>query len=83
MEEIYDKWSACKMGIEEQGQICVMIHSGSRGFGHQVATGYFDFTTLFPTVKYPYFFASFVRRCFDISKNFRENHSETIRDMMK
>lgn len=28
------------MGIEEKGQICVMIHSGSRGFGHQVATGY-------------------------------------------
>nr|CAI5828698.1 unnamed protein product [Callosobruchus analis] len=26
------------MGIEEKGQICVMIHSGSRGFGHQVAT---------------------------------------------
>lgn len=27
------------MGIEEVGQVCVMIHSGSRGFGHQVATG--------------------------------------------
>lgn len=27
------------MGIEEKNQICVMIHSGSRGFGHQVATG--------------------------------------------
>lgn len=26
------------MGIEEKGQVCVMIHSGSRGFGHQVAT---------------------------------------------
>lgn len=26
------------MGIESTGQICVMIHSGSRGFGHQVAT---------------------------------------------
>lgn len=30
------------MGIEEKGQICVMIHSGSRGFGHQVATGFFQ-----------------------------------------
>lgn len=30
------------MGIEEKGQICVMIHSGSRGFGHQVATGLLD-----------------------------------------
>lgn len=38
VDEIYDKWAACKMGIEEKGQICVMIHSGSRGFGHQVAT---------------------------------------------
>jgi tRNA-splicing ligase RtcB len=26
------------MGIEEKGQVCIMIHSGSRGFGHQVAT---------------------------------------------
>lgn len=26
------------MGIDFIGQICVMIHSGSRGFGHQVAT---------------------------------------------
>ena len=38
VDEIYDKWAACKMGIEEKGQVCVMIHSGSRGFGHQVAT---------------------------------------------
>lgn len=29
------------MGIENVGQICVMIHSGSRGFGHQVATGFY------------------------------------------
>ena len=26
------------MGIDRIGQICVMIHSGSRGLGHQVAT---------------------------------------------
>jgi tRNA-splicing ligase RtcB len=26
------------MGIEAEGQVCVMIHCGSRGFGHQVAT---------------------------------------------
>ena len=38
VDEIYDKWAASKMGIESKGQICVMIHSGSRGFGHQVAT---------------------------------------------
>lgn len=38
VDEIYDKFTASKMGIEEKGQVCVMIHSGSRGFGHQVAT---------------------------------------------
>jgi len=38
VDEIYDKFAATKMGIERKGQVCVMIHSGSRGFGHQVAT---------------------------------------------
>ncbi|CAK9303986.1 unnamed protein product [Gordionus sp. m RMFG-2023] len=38
VEEIFDKHSAAKMGIEHVDQVCVMIHSGSRGFGHQVAT---------------------------------------------
>ena len=26
------------MGISKPGQVCMMIHSGSRGLGHQVAT---------------------------------------------
>uniref|UniRef100_A0A1B0CGY2 3'-phosphate/5'-hydroxy nucleic acid ligase n=1 Tax=Lutzomyia longipalpis TaxID=7200 RepID=A0A1B0CGY2_LUTLO len=38
VDEIYDNSAASKMGIEKTGQVCVMIHSGSRGFGHQVAT---------------------------------------------
>lgn len=38
VDEIYDKFAANKMGIEHKGQVCIMIHSGSRGFGHQVAT---------------------------------------------
>ncbi|XP_054168428.1 RNA-splicing ligase RtcB homolog [Oppia nitens] len=38
VDEIFDKQNAAKMGIESLGQVCVMIHSGSRGFGHQVAT---------------------------------------------
>lgn len=38
VDEIFDEQKASKMGIEKVGQICVMIHSGSRGFGHQVAT---------------------------------------------
>jgi len=36
--EIYDEKAAEKMGINKVNQICVMIHSGSRGLGHQVAT---------------------------------------------
>merc|ERR1711881_330481 len=38
VDEIYDKHAAAKMGIDHTGQVVVMIHSGSRGFGHQVAT---------------------------------------------
>lgn len=38
VDEIYDQAAATKMGIECVGQVCVMIHSGSRGLGHQVAT---------------------------------------------
>ena len=38
VDEIYDRPAALQMGIEDKGQVCVMIHSGSRGFGHQVAT---------------------------------------------
>jgi tRNA-splicing ligase RtcB len=38
VEEIYNRHAAAKMGIETEGQVCVMIHSGSRGLGHQVAT---------------------------------------------
>jgi len=39
VDEIYNEFNARKMGIEETGQVCVMIHCGSRGLGHQVATG--------------------------------------------
>lgn len=38
VDEIYDEWAARKMGIEHVGQVCIMIHSGSRGLGHQVRT---------------------------------------------
>ncbi|ELU11596.1 hypothetical protein CAPTEDRAFT_227476 [Capitella teleta] len=38
VDDIYDKFAASKMGIEHKGQVCVMIHCGSRGLGHQVAT---------------------------------------------
>lgn len=38
VDEIYDEHAAKKMGIDRKGQICVMVHCGSRGLGHQVAT---------------------------------------------
>lgn len=37
VSEIYDAQAARVYGIE-QGQVCVMIHCGSRGLGHQVCT---------------------------------------------
>ncbi|KAI0978066.1 hypothetical protein GJ496_000063 [Pomphorhynchus laevis] len=38
IDEIFDQFAASKMGLEFVGQVCVMIHCGSRGLGHQVAT---------------------------------------------
>lgn len=39
IDEIFDEKAARAFGIEE-GQIVVLIHTGSRGLGHQVATDY-------------------------------------------
>jgi len=39
VSEIHDEEAAKKMGIEE-GTITVLIHCGSRGFGHQVCSDY-------------------------------------------
>lgn len=36
--EIYNAQAAKVFGVEKIGQIMVMIHTGSRGFGHQVCT---------------------------------------------
>jgi tRNA-splicing ligase RtcB len=38
VKEIFDSHIAGTMGINEIGQILVLIHTGSRGFGHQVCT---------------------------------------------
>jgi len=38
VKEIFDSPIASIMGITEIGQILVLIHTGSRGFGHQVCT---------------------------------------------
>lgn len=40
VDKIYDEKIAKTFGIEREGQVVVMIHTGSRGFGHQVATDY-------------------------------------------
>ncbi len=40
VERIYNPDIAKVMGITHEGQILVMIHTGSRGLGHQVASDY-------------------------------------------
>src|SRR5438105_1886022 len=41
VERVHDRAAALAMRIEE-GQVVVLIHSGSRGLGHQVCTDYVD-----------------------------------------
>tara|TARA_B100001964_G_scaffold171986_1_gene189288 strand:- start:4676 stop:5941 length:1266 start_codon:yes stop_codon:yes gene_type:complete len=48
IDNIYDEKVANVFGISKKNQIVLMVHCGSRGFGHQVATDYlrvFDKTT--------------------------------------
>lgn len=40
VDKILDPQVASKFGIEREGQITVMIHTGSRGLGHQVCSDY-------------------------------------------
>jgi len=40
VEEIYDREKAQTMGILETGQVLVLIHTGSRGLGHQGCDDY-------------------------------------------
>ena len=42
VDEIFDVPSARAFGLEEKGQVAVMIHCGSRGLGHQVASDYIE-----------------------------------------
>src|SRR5690606_294771 len=37
VDEVYDEPAAAAMGLT-LGQVCVMIHTGSRGLGHQICT---------------------------------------------
>ncbi len=40
VREIYDKEAASAMGITHVGQVLLLIHTGSRGLGHQVCDDY-------------------------------------------
>jgi tRNA-splicing ligase RtcB len=40
VEEIYEPTTAAKMGVTQKGQVTVMVHTGSRGFGHQICDDY-------------------------------------------
>jgi tRNA-splicing ligase RtcB len=40
VDKIYDPKTAKVFGIAHEGQVTVMIHCGSRGFGHQICSDY-------------------------------------------
>jgi len=40
VREIYDREAAAAMGITRRGQVLMLIHTGSRGLGHQVCDDY-------------------------------------------
>ena len=40
VDEIYDQGAATAMGISAVGQVLIWIHTGSRGFGHEVCSDY-------------------------------------------
>jgi tRNA-splicing ligase RtcB len=40
VDQIFDEEAAKRFGIEEQNQVMAMIHCGSRGLGHQIASDY-------------------------------------------
>lgn len=67
VEKIYDKETAQYFGITEENQITVMIHTGSRGLGHQTCTDYLriaeqqDFIHSLPDRELAYFPASSLR----------------------
>ncbi|MFC2017087.1 RtcB family protein [Chloroflexota bacterium] len=42
VDAIYDRDAATVMGISDIGQVLILIHTGSRGFGHQVCSDYVE-----------------------------------------
>lgn len=39
-DDYFDAETAARLGFEKENQVAVMVHCGSRGFGHQIATDY-------------------------------------------
>jgi len=42
VDRVYDERAAKTLGIDGVGRVCIMVHTGSRGFGHQIATDFID-----------------------------------------
>ncbi len=42
VDAIFDESTAAAFGVREVGQILIMIHTGSRGCGHQICTDYLE-----------------------------------------
>ena len=42
VDRVYDERAAKALGLESVGSVAIMVHTGSRGFGHQIATDYID-----------------------------------------
>ncbi len=40
VDKIFDPEAAKRFGIDHEGQVTVLIHCGSRGFGHQICSDY-------------------------------------------
>jgi tRNA-splicing ligase RtcB len=40
VDKIYDQVAAKSMGLDHEGQLTILVHCGSRGFGHQVCSDY-------------------------------------------
>lgn len=40
VEKVYDQAVAKELGISGEGQVMFMVHTGSRGFGHQICSDY-------------------------------------------
>lgn len=42
VDEIFDNQAAAAFGIQRAGQVVIMIHTGSRGCGHQICSDYLE-----------------------------------------